>query len=172
MLGRGGCPHPPLREPLLVNLNASGPLRKARLARERLDRSRFVVFHVKHGVKLGDLQQVVDLLGKVQKLQFATLVADRGEGADQLADTRAVNVIDVAEVEQNLLLSFGKQVADGIAQDHATFPEGNAAAAIDDGHTIDLPRTGLHRHWEASLAPAAEPWTCLISLISVPVWDG
>ena len=51
-------------------------------------------------------------------------------------------------------------------------PKSDAAAAIHDGYTIDLTRADLHAHWEASLPPAAGPWTCLTSLISVPVWDG
>ena len=33
----------------------------------------FVVLHVEDGVELGDLQQVVDLLGQVQQLQLAAL---------------------------------------------------------------------------------------------------
>jgi hypothetical protein len=53
---------------------------------ERLYRRRFVVFHVEDGVELGDLKQVVDLLGEVQQLEFATLILGGGEGADQLAD--------------------------------------------------------------------------------------
>ena len=53
---------------------------------EGLDSRRFVVFHIEHGVELGDLQQVVDLLGQVQEFQFTALVADGGEGAHQFAD--------------------------------------------------------------------------------------
>src|SRR5262249_7004294 len=95
-----------------------------------------------------------------------------GEGADQFADPGAVDVIDVAQVEQNLLVSFGQQVADGVAQNHAAFAEGDAAAEVDDGHSIHLTSTGLHGHWEASLESAALPWTCLIILNSVPDFDG
>ena len=46
----------------------------------------FVFFDVENGVQLGDLEQVVDLLGEVQQLKIAALVADGGERADQLAD--------------------------------------------------------------------------------------
>jgi hypothetical protein len=53
---------------------------------ERFHGGRFVVFYVENGVQLGDLQQVVDLLGQVEQFQFAALVFDRGESADQFAD--------------------------------------------------------------------------------------
>ena len=42
----------------------------------------FVVFDVENGVELGNLQQIVNLFGEVQKLEVATLVANRREGAD------------------------------------------------------------------------------------------
>src|SRR5689334_16059491 len=42
---------------------------KGMLFRERLHGSRFVVLDVEHGVELGDLQEVVHLLGKVQQLE-------------------------------------------------------------------------------------------------------
>src|ERR1700722_8279416 len=139
---------------------------------EGLDRAGFVVFHVEHGVQLGDLQQVMNFLGQVEQLEFATLITHGGEGADQLANARAVDIVHIAEVQQNLLLSFGKQVANYILEDDAAFAEGDPAAAIHDGDAVNLTCTGLHAHWEASLAPSDGPGTCLMSLISVPVWDG
>ena len=53
---------------------------------ERLYRGCFVVFYVEDGVKLGDLEQIIDLLGEVQQLQFAALILGRGESAYQFAD--------------------------------------------------------------------------------------
>src|SRR5271170_5299656 len=75
----------------------------------------FVVLDVEDRVELGDLEQVVDLLGEVQELQLAALVADGGIGADQLADARAVDVVDVAEVQQDKLGALGEQVTGGVA---------------------------------------------------------
>ena len=54
-------------------LRGGGPRRTGRcqknpagtLLRERFDRGCFVVLHVKYGVKLGDLQEVVNFLGQV-----------------------------------------------------------------------------------------------------------
>src|SRR6185312_12345712 len=81
------------------------------LAGEGLDGAGFVVLYVEDGVELGDLEQVVNLFGEVQELQFAALVTRGGVGADELADARAVNVVDVTEIEQDVLLAFGQQVA-------------------------------------------------------------
>ena len=48
--------------------------------------------------KLGNLQKVVNLLGQVQEFQLSALVANRSKRTDQFADTRAVNVVDVAQI--------------------------------------------------------------------------
>jgi len=63
----------------------------------------FVVLDVEYRVELRDLQQVVDFLRQVEQLEVSTLVAHSGEGADQLADARAVDISHVAQVEEDLL---------------------------------------------------------------------
>src|SRR5271165_4672185 len=113
---------------------------------ERLHRPGLVLSHIEDGVQLGDLQQVVNFLGQVQQFEFAALVAYGGKGADQLADARAVNISDLAKVEQKLLLALGKQFAHRVPQDHAAFTQRNTAAAIHDGYPINLTSTGLHAH--------------------------
>src|SRR5579862_9373429 len=74
---------------------------------ERFDRGCFVVFHVEDGVEFGDLKQIVDLLGEVQKLQFAALILRGRKGAHQLTDARAIDVVDVLEIQHDLLVAFG-----------------------------------------------------------------
>ena len=49
--------------------------------------ARFVVFDVENGIELGDLQQVVHLLGEVEQLEISALIADGRKRADQLADS-------------------------------------------------------------------------------------
>src|SRR5258705_9777965 len=147
-------------------------LRRVLLLAEGLHCIRLVVLDIKDGVQLGDLEQVVNLLGEIQQLQFAALVLGCGERADQFADSGAVDVIHVTQVQKDFFVSLGKQVAHRIAQDYAAFAESDPAAEVDDGHAIHLTSTGLHGHWEASLESAALPWTCLIILSSVPDWDG
>src|ERR1039458_7492016 len=61
----------------------------------------FVLLDIEDGVELRDLQQVVYFFGEVEQLEFAALVFASGEGADELADTGAVDIIHVAEVQQD-----------------------------------------------------------------------
>ena len=53
---------------------------------KRFDGCRFVVFHVEYGIELGDLEQIVDLLGQIQQLEFASLVAHCGKRANQFTN--------------------------------------------------------------------------------------
>ena len=113
-----------------------------RLAGKGANGGRFVVLHVKNGIQLRDLQQIVNLFGEVQQFQFAALVTDGGEGADQLADAGAVDIANIPQVQQNLLLSFAEQVFDGIAQNNAAFAESDSSTQVDDGDP-DLPAACL-----------------------------
>src|ERR1019366_6714474 len=132
------------------------------------DRRGFIVFNIKDGVELGDLQQVMHFLGQVEQFQFAALVADGCEPADQFADTGAVNVSDVAKVEQDLLMALPDHVANGVAQYNAAFAEGDTPTQVNDRDAVYLACACFHRHWEASLWSDAAAWTRLINVISVP----
>src|SRR5215469_4231016 len=151
-----------------VGKPAAGSQELGKLFGERLDRLAFVVLDVEDGVELGDLEQVVNFLGEVEQLELAALVANGSERADQLADSGAVDVGHVAEVEQDFLLAFGNQVFHRFTQDHAAFAQGDATAHIDDGNAVYLSRASLHCHCVSSLAFAVLRPTCLISVISVP----
>src|SRR5690348_5133548 len=104
----------------------------------------------------------MNLLGQVEQFQFAALVADAGEGTHQLADARAVDVIDLAEIKQDCLTSFAHQIAHRVAQDDAAFAQRDTPAEVHNRHPIYLPGVGLHGHWETSLSSPAAPGTCLI----------
>src|SRR5579864_3590554 len=135
---------------------------------ERLDCGGFVVFYVENGIKLSDLQQIVHLFGEIEQLQLAALVLGGSESADQFADAGAVDIIDFGQIQHNLLVALGQQIAHGVAQDDAAFAQRDATAGVYNRDSIHLPSTNLHAHWEASLPPAVGPWTCLINLSSVP----
>src|SRR5579863_4148621 len=122
-------------------------------AAEGRDGPGLVVLDVEDGVQLRDLKQVVDFLGEVQQLQLATLIADGGEGADQLADTRAVYVADIAQVQQDFLLPLAQQVLNGVAQNDTALAQGDSPAQVDDGDAVYLPSTCFHAHVEASWRP-------------------
>jgi len=51
---------------------------------KRFDCCRFVVFHVEHGIELGDLEQIVNFFGQIQQLEVASLVPHCGKRANQL----------------------------------------------------------------------------------------
>jgi hypothetical protein len=139
---------------------------------EGFNRGLLVVFDVENRVQLGDLQQIVNFLGQVEQLQLATLVAYRGESANQFADPGAIDVVHIAQIKQDPLLALRQQILNGIFQNYTALAQGDAPAAIHDRDAIHLTSTGLHGHWEASLRSAESPGTFLMSLISVPVCAG
>jgi hypothetical protein len=79
--GAGDSPRPAT---VLAAQVTAHVLRK--LLGERFHGYCLVVFHIEDGVELGDLEQIVDLLGEVEQLKFAALVLGGGECADQFAD--------------------------------------------------------------------------------------
>src|SRR5580704_12223174 len=113
---------------------------------ETLNGGRFIVFHVEDGIQFGDLEQIMHLLGEVQQFEFAALVFGGGVGADQLADAGAVDVVDFAEVQYDLFVALGEQVANRVAHHDAAFAESNAAAAVHDGDSVHLPSAKFHAH--------------------------
>jgi hypothetical protein len=108
------------------------------LAIEGSDGRSLVVLNVKYSVELGDLQEIMNLLGQVEQLEFAILITNAGESADQFANPRAVNVCDIAEVEENLLVSLSGKFLDGIAQNDTAFAECDTPTEIDNGYTVYL----------------------------------
>src|ERR1039457_5604458 len=135
---------------------------------ERLDSVGFVFLHVEHRVQLGDLQQVVHLLGEMQQLEFATLALHGGKRADQFANARTVDIADVAQVQQDMLGTLAENVLDGVAQYHAAFAQSNSPAQVNDGYAIHLPGACFHAHVEASWRSSSVPGIHLIKVISVP----
>src|SRR5215510_590437 len=82
-----------------------------------------VIERLKHRQEFGDGQKVVNLLGLIEKLQLAAVVVGSRVRADQLANAGAVNIRDVAKVEQYLFLALVEQAADGFPQLHAAFAD-------------------------------------------------
>src|SRR4051812_32513669 len=103
----------------------------------------------------------MDFLREVQQFQVAAFFAHGGERADQFADSRAVNVSYVTQVQQDLLLALAEYFADSVTQHHAAFAEGDASAQVQDSDPIDLSRAGLQAHLIAPLRPF--PWrSCVL----------
>src|SRR6185312_12461997 len=110
---------------------------KADLLREGLNSGGLIVFYVENGVELRNLQQVVHLLCKVQQFELAALVADGRKGTDQLANSGAVDIGHIAEIQQDLLFALAQQLADLVAQQDAAFAESDTSAEIHDGHAVN-----------------------------------
>jgi hypothetical protein len=99
---------------------------------ERADCDFFVRLHVEDGKEARDLQNVVDALGQMKKLQFALRVPYRSESAHQLADTGAIDVVDIVQAYNDFFLAVIYKLADGFPQQRATIAQRNLAAEIHD----------------------------------------
>src|SRR3954447_8657698 len=117
------------------------------LIAERFHGQCFVVLHIKDGVELRDLQKVVNLLGQVQQFEFAALFLGGGIGTNKFAYTRAVDIVHVAQVQQDSFLPLGEQVVYGVTQRYAAFTESDSALKVDDRDVIRLTGAELDAHW-------------------------
>src|SRR6202453_3473631 len=109
-----------------------------------------VVLDVEDSVEFRDLQQIVHLLGQVQQLQLAAAVLHCREGADQFADAGAVDIADVAQVQQNLVRTLRQYITYSITNRYATFAESNTAAEIQYGNAVHLASLYFHAHLSSS----------------------
>jgi len=105
---------------------------------EGADGGEFVVFDVEDGVELGDVEDVLDLLGEVEELEFSAGVADGGEAADEFTDAGAVDVVDTLEVEDDFFLALGDEAADGVAEVADFVAEDDASGDVEEGDVSDF----------------------------------
>jgi hypothetical protein len=108
--------------------------------------SEFVVFDIEDGVELGDVENVVNFLGEIEELEFASGVADGSEAADEFSDPGAVEVIDGGEVEDDFLLALGDQVVDSGAESADLGTEDDAAVDVEDGDMGDFAGVNFQGH--------------------------
>ena len=66
-----------------------------------------ILENVEDGDQLGDLKKVVDFLRQIQQLKLPALSRNAGKGTHQLTDSSAVDVADVAEIQQD---TFGNYI--------------------------------------------------------------
>ena len=98
----------------------------------------FVVFDVEDGVELGDVEDVVNFLGEVEELEFASGVADGSEAADELSDAGAVDIVDAHQVEDNSLFAFRDEGANGVAKGSDFVAEDDASVDVENGDVSDF----------------------------------
>ena len=90
------------------------------------------------GIELGDLEQVVDPFGEAEEFELAVLAGDGGVAIDEFTDAGAIDVADLAEIEEEFLIAGGDEIANGIAEKRRPFSEGDSADGIDYGNVTDL----------------------------------
>jgi hypothetical protein len=88
---------------------------------ERLNGRGLVVKTVEDGMELCDLQQVVEPFGKIEQLDLSVEFPHAYDGADQMCQARAVDVIDIGEIEQNLSMSLSEKITNQFPECGAFF---------------------------------------------------
>ncbi len=109
-------------------------------------RGEFIVLDIEDGVELGNVQHVADFLGKVEQFQFASRVADCGKAADELADARTVEVVDVGKVQDDFLLAMGEEIAHRVAEFPNLVTQDDAPVDVEDGDVRDFAAIDFQRH--------------------------
>src|SRR5579859_3554182 len=104
----------------------------------RGDGAGLVVVNVEDGVELGELKEVVDLLREFEQFELGALIAGGGVGADHFAQARAVDVVDVGKVDQDVLLALSDEVANGISQLHAALAKSDPTAEVENGDAVNF----------------------------------
>lgn len=121
----------------------SGPaLSGVRLA-EAAKRGRFVRGDIENGEEPGDLHEVVHAPGEMHELQLAARAAHSRVGADQFADSRAVDVIDVAQIEEDFAVALVDELANHPPDHGAAFTQRDLPAEIYDRDVADFSACSL-----------------------------
>src|SRR5260221_13893217 len=101
---------------------------------ETSQRRALISKHIEYRIELGNLQEIFDFFCQVQQLQVATLILHRGEPADQLADSRAVDIVHVRQVQQNHFPLIGQQPPNRFSQQRTAVSKGDSPAQIHHGN--------------------------------------
>jgi hypothetical protein len=119
------------------------------------DGSSFVRIHIEDSEQLRDLQKIADLFRQMQQFQVSIPVFYGGEAADELADSRAVDVVHVCKIEQNLRALVVQQAADCFSQQSAPVSQGDTAAQVHNSNFPSVAMRGVQCHLYSFILPAA-----------------
>ena len=95
-------------------------------------------------------------LFRLSSFNWPPLLVTVVKPGNQLADPRAVDVVDLAEVQQNLLLVLADHVAQSVAQGARSFAQRDPTRHVDYADIPHLPSVQLYAHEYASWLNAAE----------------
>lgn len=88
----------------------------------------------------------MNFLRQVQQLELATGVAHGGETAHELSHAGTVDVVDGGQIQDDLLLAFRDEVADGSAKVADLIPEDDASIDVEDGNVTNFARSDIEWH--------------------------
>jgi hypothetical protein len=125
------------------------------LTSEALDGIRLGVVRLEHGQQLRDGEQILNAFREVEKLELPSLTAHRGVRADDFTQTRAIDVGNTFEVEQQLFLILLDERIDLFFQKLVAFSERNLSFEIQNRHTTDDPLADL-QHRRSSKSDRAD----------------
>src|SRR5450755_1692536 len=103
---------------------------------ERFDSFSFVFLDVEHGIELGDLQKIVDVLAQIHQLKLAALVAYGGVAAHQLPDAGAIDVAHVGQIQQYAFVVFAHQIAHQVTNHIRSLTQPQLADDIYDDNAV------------------------------------
>ena len=114
----------------------AGEMRRA--STEAANGRSLVVKHFKHRIQLGDLEQILDALGKAHQLELSAAISDSGKARHHFSDAGAVDIGNFRQIQQELLVAFGRQFPDFVTERTGAFTQGNSPGRLDHGHITHL----------------------------------
>jgi hypothetical protein len=82
----------------------------------------------------------------VQQLQIAASALHGRVNADELADSRTVNVVDVRKIQEDFLPLVVEQASNHSAQERAAVAKGDTPAEINNGDFSGIAMSGAQKH--------------------------
>jgi hypothetical protein len=103
----------------------------------------FIGEDIENSEELRDLQEIVHFLRQLQQLQVALPAFHGCVAADELADSRTVNVIHVGEIQQNHRAPIVQQSANRLSQESAALAQNDAATQIHNSNVSGIAMRGM-----------------------------
>src|SRR6476661_10527859 len=92
------------------------------------------------------MQKVLDSFGQIQQLQLTTLIRDAGKAGNHFADTRAVDIRHVSQIQQQLPISICGEVTNGVTKRTRSLSQRDPSRGVDYGHIPNLASCQLYTH--------------------------
>lgn len=107
--------------------------------REAADGGIFVGINFKNLKKPGELHDILHLGRELHEFERGALALRAAAGVDELAESAAVDVVDLGHVQKNFLSSGYDRVVDYVSQPLRSLAEGDGALQVQDQDVPHLP---------------------------------